>query len=599
MCGIFASISSNETSSTTLHTVLSGLQALQYRGYDSAGVGWLSTDGFRVEKVLGDADALRKALGDDIPKTRAAIGHTRWATHGKPSVKNAHPVRSDRFILVHNGVLDQHHTYRDLCLSEGYTFASDTDSEVLVMMIERASRSQSGPIESWLPALLDSFEGHWSIVWMDQRDRDHVYAYHRGCPVVVSHNNISQGWISSDVMSLAACTDVCTVLEANTLVKVSAEGARVWQQGMWQDLAYEKHGLASESKDLGGFPHFMLKEIHEQQTLLKKQYTHYEESSEGLDTPIDSILKAIETCRDIMIVACGSSYYAACVARYAMEKYLHKRVSVDIASEFNERSPALFPDTLLIVISQSGETADTLSALEYAKEQGVIVIALCNVPSSAIGTSADHLLPLYAGLELGVASTKAFCAQVFALLYLTRRLAVGVVSESDVDALVRLLQGQWSLLPGIKKLASELISFQHLIFIARDHLVPIAFEGALKYKEITYIHAEAYPAGELKHGPLALIDEDHPTIALIEPQNRNRMMANIEEIRARGGKVYVFEMGDQTQTDATLSWPNEVKEWLQPLAFLLPLQLLAYESCVLLGHNVDRPRNLAKCVTVE
>jgi len=594
MCGIFASVSSEKNCFYLMDKVLSGLKSLEYRGYDSAGIGWVHERNVHIRKSVGDVDTLRQALPAVTPYATVALSHTRWATHGKPSLDNAHPMQGERFVIVHNGILDHYKVYRDVCRQDGYSFRSQTDTEVLLMMMERAASFEADSLEMWMPSLLSSFAGQWAIVWVDKTAPDFLYAFSHGRPLVLSHDNKEYGWISSDIMSLVPFTDVYTMALEDTLIRVSSEGAWAYVDNIWQPLIYDAHNLTIEEQYKGDFEHYMLKEIYEQPANIFKQYTIYQESSAYIDPWID----ALKSSQDIMIIACGSSYYAACVARYAMEKYLKKRVSVDIASEFNERSPALLHDTVVIVISQSGETADTLIALEYAQSHGLKVAALCNVMSSAIAMAADYVLPLLAGVEIGVASTKAFCAQVFALLYLTRRLSKESVDIEDVEKLVQLLTQQLALKEQIQKTAQSLIQYDHVMFIARDHIVPIAFEAALKYKEITYIHAEAYAAGELKHGPLALIDKNHPTVALIEPAHRDKLMSNIEEIKARDGHVIIFEMTDE-HLHADVSWAHSIPQWLHPLAFLIPVQLLAYYSCVHLGHNVDRPRNLAKCVTVE
>lgn len=593
MCGVFGAVRSKQSDFSTLENVLDACKRLEYRGYDSSGVAWVEQDSIQVLKELGSVDVLRKKLSI-IPTTHIAMGHTRWATHGKACASNAHPMRSKRFALVHNGIVDEHEKYRMICQREGFVFTSETDTETLVMMMEYTSCMQEGSVESWMPDFLAQFHGQWSIVWMDNLEPDTLYAYCQGRPLFVSHHPSGYGLIGSDVMGLASYSDRCALVGEKSWVKITAEGVWRYEAGQWNTVPLLEHGCRIEPQTYGEFGSFMLKEIHQQPENIRNQYQVYESSP----WMIEPWIKHMHHANEIVIVACGSSYYAGLVARYAMERQLKKRVVLEMASEFNYRQPVLLQGSLVVAISQSGETADTLAALELAKRQGIMVGVLCNVASSIMALEADILLPLLAGPEIGVASTKAFSAQVFALLYLSQKMVLGEVLEQDVEELILVMQEQIASQIQLKSIAERLSSYQNVMYVGRDQLYPIAAEGALKLKEITYIHAECYAAGELKHGPIALIDDKHPTVALVEPAHRERMYANIEEIRARSGEVIVLESALE-ESGADLSWRALKGSWLQSLSFVVPLQLLAYYAAKNLGHDVDRPRNLAKCVTVE
>lgn len=591
MCGVFGIVGPSGGKVQVLNNVLEALKNLEYRGYDSAGVAWMEDGSIQIQKQLGAVDELR-SLRESWPATHIAMGHTRWATHGKPSTLNAHPMQGERFALVHNGIIDHSDQYKTACEERGVVFSSDTDTEVLLMMLEQAGIDNSSHVESWMPEFLASFHGQWSIVWMDNTNPDVLYAYCKGRPLFVSRGQ-DCSMIGSDVMSLAEYSGECAYVGKDAWVKLTSDGIYRYVDQSWVDVEFQAHGCKVEKQSRGKFDSYMMKEMHEQSHNIERQFLVYEDSPWMLNPWI----KALTDAGEIVIVACGSSFYAGLVAKYAIERQLKKRVVLDIASEFNYRSPVLSPGSVVIAISQSGETADTLAAVLLAKSRGIKVAVLCNVPSSMMALEADLLLPLLAGAEIGVASTKAFTAQVFALLYLSQKVAHGSVDFSDVEALMQVIDHQMDRKDEIQSLAKQLSSYRHVMYVARDILTPIASEGALKLKELAYIHAESYAAGELKHGPIALIDESHPSIALVDPENRERMYANIQEIRARSGKVFVLEVGGDGSAD--FAWKASVPLWLQPLSFVLPLQLLSYYAAKSLDKNVDKPRNLAKCVTVE
>lgn len=587
MCGVFAVVRAPERRVSACALVFEACTALEYRGYDSAGVAWRHGRELQMRKEVGSMRALAASYTEP-PEASQAMGHTRWATHGRPSVDNAHPIQVGRFTLVHNGIIDDHERLRARCMAMGHHFLSETDTESLVATM--ALRAGSEQIGEEVLSVLKECAGQWSVVWMDEQAPDCIYAYAHGRPLWVGYAEAYGSMISSDVMTLVPYTDQCASVAEGMWVKLTQDGIYYHHDDGWMLMHYEAHGLQACAYSKSGFDSYMLKEMSEQATVLAEQYQHYE-----TDPQMDAWIDMLRTAKEIVFLACGSSYYAASVARYVIERHLKVRVCVEVASEFRYREPVLVPGTCVIAISQSGETADTLSAAQWVQSQGGKVAALCNVAGSALARMVDQRLLLHAGPEISVASTKAFSAQVFALLYLTYRAMGQRLPQHAMARLCEAMREQLQYQPHYLAVAKALASYDHVLYIGRDQAVPMAYEGALKLKEISYIHAEAYPAGELKHGPIALIDPQCPTLALVERKHAERMGANIQEIKARSGPVFVLG----PVPDSIVPWSEAWPEFFEVMGFVIPLQMIAYHAAKARGYDVDRPRNLAKSVTVE
>lgn len=609
MCGIVGYIGKQDA----VPLLLDGLKRLEYRGYDSAGVAVLRDGKIDVRRSVGKLANLEKALNGTGLNGTVGIGHTRWATHGKPSEQNAHPHRSGPLVLVHNGIIENYAMLKESLLKDGYKFESETDTEVMAHLIARSLKAGLG-LEEAVRAATGEVRGSYAIAVMCERQPNELVATRSGCPLVVGMGDRGV-FVASDVTAILAHTrDVVfledgelAVLSENGLVVKDAEGklvTRTVTRITWDAAAAEK----------GGYPHFMLKEIHEQpQAILDTMRGRYTYEQGEADLPDIGLtpeqFKAIER---IWIVACGTSWHAALVGKYLIEEMVRAPVQVDIGSEFRYRDPLIGKGDLLIAISQSGETADTLAAVREAKKHGAHVVSICNVVGSSLARESDGVLFTHAGPEIGVASTKAFTAQLTALYLLALHLGRvrGKVSVEDgkawLDRFVTLpthvehLLGREAELISIAKRYHDKRNF---LYLGRGINYPIALEGALKLKEISYIHAEGYAAGEMKHGPIALIDKDMPVVVLA-PRDRlyEKTVSNLMEVKARNAPVIAFvTVGEQELgkiADAVFTVPD-VHPLLTPVLFTIPLQLLAYHIAVLRGTDVDQPRNLAKSVTVE
>ena len=609
MCGIIGYIGSQNA----VPVLLDGLKRLEYRGYDSAGVAVLCDGKITVRRSVGKLANLEKTLaGGDLSST-VGIGHTRWATHGKPSEQNAHPHRSGSLALVHNGIIENYMALREQLRKDGYRFESETDTEVVAHLI--AHRMKSGhDLEGAVRAAAKEVRGSYAIAVLCENDPHTLVAARSGCPLVVGMGE-DGAFVASDVTAILAHTRDVVFLEDGEVAVLTGQGlvvkdaeakpvARTATRITWDAAAAEK----------GGYPHYMLKEIHEQpQTILDTMRGRYTYERGEADLPDIGITPAqlAETGR-IWIVACGTSWHASLVGKYLIEEMVRAPVQVDIGSEFRYRDPLIQAGDLLIAISQSGETADTLAAVREAKRQGARVVSICNVVGSSLARESDGVLYTHAGPEIGVASTKAFTAQLTALYLLALHLGRvrGVVSADEgkawLDRFVTLpthvkhLLGREAELVAIAK---RYHSKRNFLYLGRGINYPIALEGALKLKEISYIHAEGYPAGEMKHGPIALIDKDMPVVVLA-PRDRlyEKTVSNLMEVKARGAPVIAFVTEGERElgrtADAVFTVPD-VHPLLSPVLFTVPLQLLAYHIAVLRGTDVDQPRNLAKSVTVE
>jgi glutamine---fructose-6-phosphate transaminase (isomerizing) len=609
MCGIIGYVGSREA----VPLLLDGLKRLEYRGYDSAGLAVLYGGKIDVRRSVGKLANLEKAVNGAGLNGTLGIGHTRWATHGKPSEQNAHPHRSGPLVLVHNGIVENYAALKVRLQQEGYRFESETDTEVMAHLIARHLRDCRG-LEEAVRAAIKEVRGSFAIAVLCEGEPQTIIAARSGCPLVAGMSEHG-ALAASDVTAILDHTrdvvfledDELAVLSRNGLVVKDAKGKPVTRAATriaWDTAAAEK----------GGYPHFMLKEIHEQpQAILDTMRGRYTYERGEADLPDIGLTPAqFANVHRVWIVACGTSWHAALVGKYLIEEMVRAPVQVDIGSEFRYRNPLVGRNDLLIAISQSGETADTLAAAREAKRQGARMVSICNVVGSTLARESDGVLYTRAGPEIGVASTKAFTAQLTALYLLALHLgrARGTVSVEEgrawLDQFVTLPTHVQHLLgreAELLAIAKRYHAKRNFLYLGRGINYPIALEGALKLKEISYIHAEGYAAGEMKHGPIALIDEDMPVVVLA-PRDRlyEKTVSNLMEVKARGAPVIVFVTAGERElgkaADAVFTVPD-VHPLLSPILFTVPLQLLAYHIAVLRGTDVDQPRNLAKSVTVE
>ena len=609
MCGIVGAVA--ERNVTPI--LIEGLQRLEYRGYDSAGVALVQADGeVQRRREVGKVVNLSNNLDAEPLTGGVGIAHTRWATHGSVQQTNTHPHMSGNDLaLVHNGIIENYITLREELQSQGYVFASDTDSEVIVHLIHNCLGD--GGLLHAVRRAVKRLDGAYAIAvcWADEPDR--IVAARSGCPLVVG-KGIGENFLASDVLALKAVTDRFIFLEEGDLVDLRRDRIDIWsidnEAVLRADVRIE---MAKDDFDKGNFRHYMQKEIFAQPQVLKETM----EGRIGKQTVLEEAFGVgakdiFDRTQAITIVACGTSYYAASVARYWIEDLVGIPCQVEIASEFRYRKCAVLPNTLFVTITQSGETADTLAALRIAKEIGYFAtLTICNVPTSSTVRESDLAVMLQVGTEVGVASTKAFTAQLINLLLLTlllsRRHGSGDDQEAKIVAGLRALpdaiDSVLALDGAIAELSKQFIEKHHALFLGRGSLYPVALEGALKLKEISYIHAEGYAAGELKHGPLALVDDDMPVIAVAPNDDLlEKLRSNLQEVKARGGELFVFADSDsafKTEPGVTVLHVPKINPILAPIAYVVPLQLLAYHVAVHKGTDVDQPRNLAKSVTVE
>ncbi|MEO8673513.1 MAG: glutamine--fructose-6-phosphate transaminase (isomerizing) [Tahibacter sp.] len=610
MCGIVGAAARRNV----VDILVAGLQALEYRGYDSAGVALLTPQGLERQRTQGKVRELAQLLSDHPISGHTGIAHTRWATHGAPNTTNAHPIASrDTVAVVHNGIIENHDSLRAELRGLGFEFVTQTDTEVIAHLIEHYHSngdSLLGAVQRVIPRL----HGAYAIAVVSQREPGTVIGARRGSPMVIG---LSQGeqFLASDIHALLPVTRDFIYLAEGDVASISVDGVQIYNEHGEPVERPVKHAhFSADAVERGEYRHYMLKEIHEQPQAVAD--TLEGRIADGhILTEIFGVnaRELLSHTRCVQIVACGSSYHAALVARYWIESYARIPCNVEIASEYRYRDAVVQPDSLLVSVSQSGETADTLAALKLARTRGYLAtLAICNVPESSIVRESELALMTRAGPEIGVASTKAFVTQLTALALLalelgrhhglsTARYENGI---KQLESLPGAIHGALALDAEIQTLAARLGSKQHALFLGRGTQFPIAMEGALKLKEISYIHAEAYPAGELKHGPLALVDESMPVIA-VAPNDHllEKLKSNIEEVRARGGELYVLADADvaagMPHANGQLITLPPCGELIAPIIFTIPLQLLAYHVAVLRGTDVDQPRNLAKSVTVE
>ena len=610
MCGIVGAVAERPITGI----LIEGLKRLEYRGYDSAGIAVLDDKGVTTcIKREGKVEALAAAIKQQAPAGTTGIAHTRWATHGVPSERNAHPHQSaNRFSVVHNGIIENHQELRDSLTAHGYVFASDTDTEVIVHLIHKLSAEHLS-LRSTVFAASQKLVGAYGMVVVDSQYPDELVVARSGSPLVIGYG-VGEHFVASDQLALLPVTQRFAVLEEGDVATVTKDEVSIIDaSGKEVERAIEISDISTDATGKAGYKHYMLKEIFEQpeaiRRTLKDRLIDGAISSDAFGAGSEDIFSKI---KHVQIVACGTSYNAGMVARYWIEQYVGISCSVEIASEFRYRKSFVHQDSLLVTLSQSGETADTLAALRLAKSLGYLAsLTICNVETSSLVRESDLVYLMNAGPEIGVASTKAFTVQLAALLMLSTAIcqAQQIKPEFCQDAIEALLalpaqmERAFSLEKPIKTLSKQFADKQHALFLGRGDQYPVAMEGALKLKEISYIHAEAYAAGELKHGPLALIDADMPVV-VVAPTNDllDKLKSNIEEVRARGSVMYVFaDSDDHFESEDGLEVVNmaHANPLIAPILFIIPLQFLSYYVALVKGTDVDQPRNLAKSVTVE
>lgn len=610
MCGIVGAVAQRDVSGI----LLEGLKRLEYRGYDSAGMALISAHSNEIDciKATGKVEMLEKSMAERSFVGRVGIAHTRWATHGIPSEANAHPhVSGAQVALVHNGIIENYQTLRAQLVKDGYVFKSETDSEAVVHLIHQA-RNEGKSLLDAVTGTVKKLHGAYGLCVIDLKEPDRIIVARSGSPLVIGVG-IGENFIASDALALGQVTDRFMYLEEGDIAEITLEKVRIWNDGKL--VGREITHIASEIAEVekGEYGHFMLKEIYEQPTVIRDTLNGRVSDTHILEEAFGVKAKAIfDKVQNVQIVACGTSHHAGMITKYWLENIAKMPCQVDIASDYRYRNVIVQPGTLFVTISQSGETADTLAALRYASDEKYVGrLAICNVATSSLVRESDFSLLTNAGREIGVASTKAFTTQLCALLLLTLALARrhGMTDEAerqhvkDLNALSDLISKTLELDKPIQALAKDLMDKNHALFLGRGIQYPVAKEGALKLKEISYIHAEAYPAGELKHGPLALVDDKMPVIA-VAPNDEllGKLKGNLAEVSARGGELFVFaDESSGFENDPSCKVVNvpNVPDILAPIIYTIPLQLLSYYVAIAKGTDVDHPRNLAKSVTVE
>ena len=611
MCGIIGVASTKPS----VDKLLIGLLRQEYRGYDSAGLAVFDeANQIQIFKSTGKVAELQSSIDQNPVNGNVGIAHTRWATHGLPTENNAHPHHSNKNVFViHNGIIENHQEIRTTLKALGYVFESETDTEVIAHLVHAKMTQEKASIVKALQLAVKDLRGAYAIGAVCETEPGIIAAARKGSPLVVGMGH-GENFIASDQLALADFAENFVFLEEGDLAEITSSGTKFWNLN---DEEVERPVVVAkslgETVDKGEYRHFMLKEINEQpekiKGLLEGQLTDTGVQEEIFGPTAPEIFKEVNA---VQIVACGTSFHAGTVAKYWLEGLAGLPCSVEVASEFRYRNKVVAPNTLFVTISQSGETADTLACLSAAKDAGYLAcLGICNVPSSSLARESDLVFLTKAGPEIGVASTKAFTTQLVGLLMLTlilgRYHGLSSVAENAINNSLRALPES---LDAVMKLEEQIIEMaedfdqkEHALFLGRGIHYPVAMEGALKLKEISYIHAEAYPAGELKHGPLALVDSEMPVVAVAPNDDLlEKLQSNLEEVRARGGKLYVFGHSDAHHDDESITRfieLPEVPELIAPLIYSIPLQLLAYHVAILKGTDIDQPRNLAKSVTVE
>ncbi len=607
MCGIVGAVAQRNV----LGILIEGLKRLEYRGYDSAGIALIDKEQqLQVRKEMGKVASLQELLAESPTKGNLGIAHTRWATHGKPSQANAHPHESGSIAVVHNGIIENHAELRNSLTEKGYSFSSQTDTEVIVHLVNDLVK-QGQDLFTAVKSAVNEFEGAYALGVINADEPNRLVAARSGSPLVIGVG-IEEYFIASDQLALRQVTDRFIFLEEGDLVDIRCDELRIFdEQGNQVERPIVTLTEAEETADKGKYRHYMLKEIYEQPRVLKNTLQGRISKTQVLEEAFGADAKAIfDKVESVQIVACGTSFHSGLVAKYWMEDWAGIPCHVEVASEFRYRKTVVRPNTLFVSVSQSGETADTLAALRDSSGY-LASLTICNVANSSLVRESDLCLMTLAGPEIGVASTKAFTTQLVALQLLV--IALGRRHGLSTDKEAELVQGLLQLPDlcakvlgldeDIQTMSEAFSEKNHSLFLGRGVQYPVALEGALKLKEISYIHAEAYPAGELKHGPLALVDSDMPVVA-VAPNDEllEKLKSNLEEVQARGGKLFVFadqRSGFENDDSTTLLNLPHVPLNIAPIIYTLPLQLLSYHVAVLKGTDVDQPRNLAKSVTVE
>jgi glutamine---fructose-6-phosphate transaminase (isomerizing) len=608
MCGIVGILGRTPVA----EQLVDALKRLEYRGYDSAGVATLEDGRLTRQRAQGKLRNLEAKLRGEPLNGMIGIGHTRWATHGKPNETNAHPHATDRLAVVHNGIIENFRELREELEKKGAKFATETDTEVVAHLVTQEMKNGRSPVDA-VAAALPRLRGAFALAFLFEGENDLLIGARKGSPLAIGYGE-GEMYLGSDAIALASFTDTISYLEEGDSAVLTHRGVEIHDaNGSTVERAVVKSAASAFLVDKGNHRHFMAKEIHEQPEVVGHTLAHYlDMAAERVALPA-ALPFDFRTLERISIAACGTAYYAGLIAKYWFERFARLPVEIDVASEFRYREAPLQPGGLAIFVSQSGETADTLATLRYAKEHKQHVVSVVNVPTSTIARESDVVMPTLAGPEIGVASTKAFTCQlaVLAALAIAAGRARGVLSETDERRLVqglievpRHMAQALALEPQIEHLARDLAKSRDVLYLGRGTSYPIALEGALKLKEISYIHAEGYAAGELKHGPIALIDETMPVI-VIAPHDRvfDKTVSNMQEVAARGGRIILVtdpKGAHEAHVESAVKIVlPDMAATVTPLVYAIPVQLLAYHTAVVMGTDVDQPRNLAKSVTVE
>ena len=607
MCGIVGVLGQHQAAPI----LVEALKRLEYRGYDSAGIATINNGKLERRRAVGKLVNLSDLLVHEPLAGKSGIGHTRWATHGVPSTKNAHPHQAGSVAVVHNGIVENFKELREELAQLGIPYKTDTDTETVALLAQYHLSQGDSPRVAAQKTVV-RLEGAFALAFLFHGEEDLMIAARKGSPLAIGHGD-GEMYVGSDAIALAPLTDRITYLDEGDFAVLTRKSVEITDKnGALANRETRTIAIDSARVDKAGYKHFMAKEIAEQPSVLKNTLQNYIiADGTNIELPANDIdLASIER---LTMVACGTAFYAALTAKYWFEKIARVPVEVDVASEFRYREPPVAPGTSALFVSQSGETADTLAALRYMTSQNATIISVVNVPESSIARESDLVLPLHAGVEIGVASTKAFTAQLTVLALLAIKVAYtkGVISEaqyreyiSDINRIPGLVSQALGIDTAVQKVARKLATAQDVIFLGRGAMYPIAMEGALKLKEISYIHAEGYPSGELKHGPIALIDKKIPVVVLAPMDSLfEKSVSNMQEVMARSGKVLLLscQNGLNAASDgtwSTLTMPA-TPELIAPILYAIPAQLLAYHTAVAKGTDADQPRNLAKSVTVE
>ena len=609
MCGIVGATAQRDVAPI----LLEGLKRLEYRGYDSAGLAVLSGENhLRHNRVAGKVEDLVASLTELDYSGGVGIAHTRWATHGKPTIQNAHPhVCDDKVIIVHNGIIENHEVLRTEQVAKGYSFNSDTDSEVIANQIHFHLKN-TGCLLTAVTDSVRTLKGAYALAVMSVTQPDRIVVASRGSPIVIGLG-VRENFVASDIYALLSVTQRFVFLEEGDIAEVTRDSVIIYDsKGQLVTRAETLSNLSSEATDKGGYKHFMLKEIYEQASAVSETLEGRIGSGAVLESGFDKeIIEAVKNVEQITVVACGTSYHASLVMKHWVEQLIGIPCRVEVASEYRYKKPLVGENELFVAVSQSGETADTLAAVRYAKNFSYnTYLAICNVPQSSIVRGVDCAILTRAGPEIGVASTKAFTTQLVIMLLLVALIGKRVRKTDliefeivkELESVPSMINRVLALNADISRIASNFSARKDCLYLGRGVMYPIALEGALKLKEISYIHAEAYPGGELKHGPLALVDDKMPIVAIVANDGlRQKVESNLEEVKARGGKVYRFSEGLNSKTAdvaTTIDIPPGSFH-TSPILYNVALQILAYHVAVLKGSDIDQPRNLAKSVTVE